>query len=55
MDADIDSGVVLDEYSAEVNGPIRAGVAYECTAEILSVERKRGRRAGVSWRLGKRR
>jgi hypothetical protein len=47
MDADVDSGVVLGEYSAEVNGLIRSGVAYECTAKILSVERKRGQRAGV--------
>jgi hypothetical protein len=47
MDATADSGVVFGEFQADYHQPLRPGVTYECDAEILDVERKSGRRAGV--------
>jgi hypothetical protein len=48
MDASAESGAVtFGEFGAEFHAPLRAGAAYECDAEILEVERKRGRRSGV--------
>lgn len=47
MDATTDSGVVFGEFGVEYHEPLRAGVTYECDAEILEVERKSGRRSGI--------
>lgn len=47
MDATADSGVVFGEYKVQINGVLRPDTAYDCDAEVISVERKRGRRAGV--------
>lgn len=47
MDATADSGVVFGEYQVNFHGELRPGATYECEANILKVERKRGRRAGV--------
>jgi acyl dehydratase len=47
MDATADSGVVFGEYQVDYHGVFRPGVAYDCNAEVIDVERKSGRRAGV--------
>ncbi len=47
MDATADSGVVFGEYQVQVNGTLRPNATYDCDAEVISVERKSGRRAGV--------
>jgi hypothetical protein len=47
MDATADSGVMFGEYKVEIHGTLRPDTTYDCTAEVISVERKSGRRAGV--------
>ncbi len=47
MDASADSGVVFGEYRVDYHGVLRPGVTYDCHAEVIEVERKSGRRAGV--------
>ncbi|HUA72321.1 MAG TPA: hypothetical protein VMA96_14600 [Solirubrobacteraceae bacterium] len=47
MDAAPEGGVTFGEFGVEYHGALRAGATYECDAEVLEVERKRGRRAGV--------
>lgn len=47
MDATTDSGVVFGEYKADVHGTLRPDATYECEGEVISVERKSGRRAGM--------
>jgi hypothetical protein len=47
MDASADSGVVFGEYQVDYHGVFRPGVTYGCVAEVIEVERKSGRRAGV--------
>jgi len=42
-----DSGVVFGENELELHGVLRADATYECAGEIIAVERKSGRRAGV--------
>jgi hypothetical protein len=42
-----DSGVMFGENELELRGVLRPGCTYECAGEIVSVERKAGRRAGV--------
>lgn len=47
MGATVESGVTFGEFGVEYHGTLRAGATYECDAEVLEVERKSGRRAGV--------
>lgn len=48
MDATAEGGgVTFGEFGVEYHGTLRAGATYECDAEVLEVERKRGRRSGV--------
>ena len=47
MGATVESGVTFGEFGVKYHGTLRAGATYECDAEVLEVERKRGRRAGV--------
>lgn len=47
MDATADSGVVFGEFEVDYHGVLRPGATYECAAEVIQVERKRGRGAGV--------
>jgi hypothetical protein len=47
MGATVQSGVTFGEFGVEYHGTLRAGATYECDAEVLEVERKSGRRAGV--------
>jgi hypothetical protein len=51
LDAPPDSGVMFGENELEFNGALRPGGTYVCDAEILAVERKTGKRAGVFDRL----
>jgi hypothetical protein len=47
MDATADSGVMFGEYKVEAHGTLKPDTTYDCEAEVVSVERKSGRRAGV--------
>jgi hypothetical protein len=47
LDADADSGVMFGEIELEFAGPLRPEQEYDVEGEVLAVERKRGRRAGV--------
>jgi hypothetical protein len=47
LDADRDSGVLFGELEVEFAQPLRPDRTYTVTGEILDVERKHGRRAGV--------
>ncbi len=47
MDATADSGVMFGEYTVDIGGVLRPDTTYVCEAEVVEVERKRGRRAGV--------
>ena len=47
MDATADSGVMFGELELEFNDTLRPDATYECTAEIIGVERKVGKRAGT--------
>lgn len=47
MDATADSGVVFGELQVDYYGVLAPGTTYECDAEVVEVERKSGRRAGV--------
>jgi hypothetical protein len=47
MDAGVDDGVLFGECELIWNGEMKSGATYECTAEVVKVERKSGRRAGV--------
>jgi hypothetical protein len=48
MDASAeDGGVTFGEFGVQYHRPLRSGASYECDGEVLGVERKRGRRAGV--------
>lgn len=55
--ADADSGAMFGEQRLEFRGPLRIGVDYEVEGEVVSIERKQGRRAGAFdlftfvWRL----
>jgi len=56
MDATADSGVMFGECQLDYHGIMRPGATYECDGEIIEVQRKSGRRAGVfdklSFRVG---
>jgi hypothetical protein len=47
MGATADSGVMFGETSLEFDSVLRPGATYACEAEIVEVERKQGKRAGV--------
>jgi hypothetical protein len=47
LGASPDSGVMFGENELLLNGALRPGASYACEGEIVSVERKSGRRAGV--------
>jgi hypothetical protein len=47
MEATVDSGVMFGETELEFSQIVRAGVPYDVTAEIVGVERKAGKRAGI--------
>ena len=47
MGANADSGVVFWEFQVDYHGVLRPGATYECEAEVIEVERKSGKRAGV--------
>jgi hypothetical protein len=47
MDATADSGVVFGEFQVDYHGVLRPGATYECDADVVEVERKSGKRAGV--------
>ncbi len=47
MDATADSGVVFGEFQVDYHGVLRPGATYECEADVVEVERKSGKRAGV--------
>lgn len=47
LDADRSSGVLFGELEVELAQPLRPDRAYAVTGEVLDVERKHGRRAGV--------
>jgi hypothetical protein len=47
LDGSPDSGVMFGESELEFHGGLRAGTTYECAGEIVGVERKSGKRAGV--------
>jgi hypothetical protein len=47
MDASADGGVTFGEFGVDYHGSLRAGATYECDGEVIAVERKSGRRAGV--------
>lgn len=47
LDADADSGVLFGEIDLELTAPIRPDGRYRVEGEVLTVERKEGKRAGV--------
>jgi N-terminal half of MaoC dehydratase len=47
FDATADSGVMFGEAELDFAGTLRPGGTYACDAEIVAVERKEGKRAGV--------
>lgn len=47
MDATAESGVMFGECELTWHRPLRPGATYECDSEIVAVERKQGKRAGV--------
>ncbi len=47
MDATAESGVMFGECELTWHRPLRPEATYQCEAEIVAVERKQGRRAGV--------
>jgi hypothetical protein len=47
IEADADSGVVFGETEIVFGGTLRPGTTYEVEGEIVDVERKSGKRAGV--------
>jgi hypothetical protein len=47
LDGSPDSGVMFGENELELQATLRPGATYECAGEIVSVERKTGRRAGT--------
>ncbi|HEY4097432.1 MAG TPA: hypothetical protein VGM33_18055 [Baekduia sp.] len=47
LGADEDSGVMFGELQFAFDGVLRPGAAYDVAGEVVSVERKEGRRAGV--------
>ena len=47
LDGSPDSGVMFGENELDLRGALRPGSTYECAGEIVSVERKSGRRAGT--------
>jgi hypothetical protein len=47
VDATVDSGVLFGECELTYHALLRPGMTYDCDAEIIAVERKSGRRAGV--------
>jgi acyl dehydratase len=47
MEAAADSGVMFGETELEFFGPIRPGGTFAVEAEVVAVERKEGKRAGV--------
>jgi len=47
MDATADSGVMYGQADYEFAGTLHPGATYDSDAEIVGVERKEGRRAGV--------
>lgn len=47
LDGSPDSGVMFGESELEFHGGLRVGATYACEGEIVSVERKSGKRAGV--------
>ncbi len=47
LEADADSGVLFGEIELDLAAPIVAGRDYRVEGEVLSVERKEGRRAGM--------
>lgn len=46
-DFDIDDGPMLGSSEVRFTSPLRTGVAYTVTGEIISMERKRSRKLGV--------
>jgi len=47
LDGSPDSGVMFGENELELHGALRPGSTYDCEGEIISVERKAGKRAGT--------
>ncbi len=47
LDGSPDSGVMFGESDLEFHGTLTPGATYECEGEIIGVERKSGKRAGV--------
>ena len=47
LDGSPDSGVMFGENELELRAALRPGSTYDCEGQILAVERKSGRRAGV--------
>lgn len=47
LDADADSGVMFGELDMEFMRPLRPGTAYLVSGQVISVERKEGRKAGA--------
>jgi acyl dehydratase len=47
MEATADSGVMFGETELEFFAPIRLGATFAVEAEVVAVERKEGKRAGV--------
>ncbi len=47
LGASADSGVMFGETDLEFNGALVPGTTYDCSGEIVEVERKSGKRAGV--------
>lgn len=47
MGADADSGVMFGETELDFQGTLRPGATYDCDAQIVEIERKEGKRAGV--------
>jgi acyl dehydratase len=46
-DFDVNDGPMLGSVEMEYHQPLRVGVPYKVTGEILGIERKRGRKTGV--------
>lgn len=47
LGAGIESGVMFGECELTWHKPLQAGATYDCEAEIVGIERKQGKRAGV--------
>lgn len=47
LGADQDSGVMFGELEFELGRPLRPGTTYEVSGQVIAVERKQGRKAGV--------